>query len=245
MLAVRFNSNKRTRYFNFEKNNIFKLNDEVLVKVLDREKRAKIIFLDDKIKPNFPILNSKCIRKLSEKEKEIFKKISERKKYARSVFLRKAFKYKLKLKLIDVKYSTGKNLFSFFLKSGIREINLLNFKKDIIRTLKARVELKQIGSRDEARRIGGLGPCGIKLCCSAFLPKLQTVSIKAVKDQHLPLNPARISGVCGKLFCCLNYEENNYRGKAKLTFKVDPALLLKKCTQKDEIKQSSNLPEFY
>lgn len=247
MLIVRFKSTNRTRCFNFDasKNIDFKLYDDVLIKLLGKEKCAQIIFLDDKVKPSMPILNLNCIRKPNIKEREILKKQNSKKKSLSNIFIKKTLKHGLKLKLADIKYNVNKKLFTFFTKSTCKSTDLTELKRDLSYALKTKVELKELSPRDEARRLGGIGPCGKKLCCSSFLTRLQGVSIKTVKAQNMPLNPARISGVCGKLLCCLNYEENNYKEKNKLKLEVDPSILLEKCNQKELETKRSNVPNYY
>jgi cell fate regulator YaaT (PSP1 superfamily) len=96
--------------------------------------------------------------------------------------------------------------------------------KDLASVFRTRIELRQIGVRDEAKMIGGLGPCGLTLCCSTFLGDFAPVSIKMAKEQSLSLNPTKISGICGRLFCCLNYEQETYEGIRKRLPRVNSIL---------------------
>ncbi len=115
----------------------------------------------------------------------------------------------LPMKLVDARYAFDKNTltFSFFAEKRVDFRNLL---KILASTYKTRIELIQIGVRDKAREIGGIGMCGQELCCARFLNKLDNVSINMAKNQDLALNPNKINGVCGRLLCCLNYENENY-----------------------------------
>ncbi|MEA2016008.1 MAG: regulatory iron-sulfur-containing complex subunit RicT [Actinomycetota bacterium] len=125
-------------------------------------------------------------------------------------------KYKLKMKLVDVHVLFGKSKIIFYFTSEKR-VDFREMVKELATNFKMRIELRQIGVRDEAKIIGGLGPCGRKLCCKSFLTDFEPISIKMAKDQNLPLNPFKISGVCGRLMCCLRYEYDMYRefvGKA-------------------------------
>lgn len=242
---MRYKSTNRTSCFNFVKNANFKLHDYVFIKVLGKDRFAEIVFLDDKIiRENIPILNIRNIRKASKKELEILRKVERRRKYAVGLFSKKALKHGLSLKLVDVKHHLVKNIYTFIIKSVGREVDLKGFLSDLISTLKAKVEIKSIGDRDETRRRGGLGICGRQLCCAAFLRGFEFVSIKMVKDQNLPMNPSRISGVCGKLLCCIRYEEEYYSKMSKAKIKLDPAVLLKGCREKDNLNKG-NLPSFY
>ncbi len=120
----------------------------------------------------------------------------------------------LDMKLVDVKYSFEGNKVTFFFTSDDR-VDFRALVKDLASALHARIELRQIGVRDEARMIGGLGVCGNPLCCTMFLNEFQPVSIKMAKTQNLSLNPTKISGTCGRLMCCLKYEQEAYEDAAK------------------------------
>ena len=247
MLLVRFKTTNRTRCFNFSirESNDLKLYDDIIIKIMGKDKLAKIVFLDDKLDPNLPVLNSNCIIKLKTKEKEALKKHSSKKKSLVNIFVKKAIKHNLKLKLVDVKYNVVKKSFTFLLKSTNKDLDLTNLKKELSYTLKSKVEIKVLSARDEARKICGYGPCGRGLCCSLFLQRLKPVSIKTVKDQNMPLNPARISGACGKLLCCLNYEEENYKERNNMKLKIDPSIFLEKCDQREIETEKNNIPNYY
>ncbi len=119
-------------------------------------------------------------------------------------------KYKLKMKLIDVHVLFDKSKMIFYFTSEKR-VDFREMVKELATHFKMRIELRQIGVRDEAKIVGGLGPCGRNLCCKSFLTDFESISIKMAKDQNLPLNPFKISGVCGRLMCCLRYEYDLYR----------------------------------
>ena len=119
-------------------------------------------------------------------------------------------KHKLPMKLIDVDYVfDGSSITFYFTAEG--RVDFRALVRDLASALKTRIELRQIGVRDEAKMVGGLGPCGRTLCCALFLDEFHPISIRMAKEQHLPLNPAKISGVCGRLMCCLRYEQDSYR----------------------------------
>jgi cell fate regulator YaaT (PSP1 superfamily) len=119
-------------------------------------------------------------------------------------------KHELPMKLIDIEYVFDGSSITFYFTSEGR-VDFRSLVRDLASALKTRIELRQIGVRDEAKMIGGLGPCGRTLCCAAFLDDFHPISIRMAKEQHLPLNPAKISGVCGRLMCCLRYEQEAYR----------------------------------
>ena len=115
----------------------------------------------------------------------------------------------LPMKLVKAEYSFDGSRLTFYFTAEKR-VDFRMLVRDLARTFRSRIELRQIGPRDEAKLLGGIGPCGRILCCASFLPDYARVSIKMAKDQDLPLNPSKISGVCGRLLCCLSYEHEQY-----------------------------------
>lgn len=116
----------------------------------------------------------------------------------------------LPMKLIDAEFSFDRSKIMFYFTAEGR-IDFRDLVKDLANVFKTRIELKQIGVRDEAKMLGGFGPCGRTLCCAAFLKDFEPVTIKMAKEQNLPLNPTKISGLCGRLMCCLSYEHKTYK----------------------------------
>ena len=133
------------------------------------------------------------------KEEEGFKKFEEL-----------AAGHDLVMKLINVHVMFDKSKMVFYFTSDKR-VDFREMVKELASYFKIRIELRQIGVRDEAKIIGGLGPCGLNLCCKSFLTDFESISIKMAKDQNLPLNPLKISGICGRLMCCLKYEYEEYK----------------------------------
>ncbi|NLC31830.1 MAG: stage 0 sporulation family protein [Clostridiales bacterium] len=123
--------------------------------------------------------------------------------------------HRLDMKLVKVEYTFDRNKLTAYFTSGGR-VDFRTLVKDLAATFMTRIELKQIGVRDEAKMLGGLGSCGRPLCCSEFLGDFEPVSIKMAKEQNLSLNPTKISGVCGRLMCCLKYEQEQYERARKL-----------------------------
>jgi cell fate regulator YaaT (PSP1 superfamily) len=116
----------------------------------------------------------------------------------------------LPMKLIDAEFSFDRSKIIFYFTAEGR-VDFRDLVKDLANAFKTRIELKQIGVRDEAKILGGLGPCGRALCCATYLKDFEPVTIKMAKDQNLPLNPTKISGLCGRLMCCLGYEHKTYK----------------------------------
>jgi cell fate regulator YaaT (PSP1 superfamily) len=128
---------------------------------------------------------------------------------ARVVFDEKVFEHKLDMKLVDVELTFDLTKVIFYFTADER-VDFRELVKDLASAFRMRIELRQIGVRDEAKILNGIGNCGRTLCCATFLDDFQPVSIKMAKDQNLSLNPVKISGVCGRLMCCLKYEEETY-----------------------------------
>lgn len=130
-------------------------------------------------------------------------------KEALEVCTEKIQRHDLDMNLVDVEYTFDNNKVIFYFTADGR-VDFRELVKDLAAVFKTRIELRQIGVRDEAKMLGGIGPCGRSLCCSTWLGDFEPVSIKMAKDQNLSLNPAKISGICGRLFCCLKYEHDVY-----------------------------------
>ena len=144
-----------------------------------------------------------------EEDKRTAEKNRQREKEAMIVCEKKIAAHKLEMKLVDVECSFEGNKIIFFFTADGR-VDFRELVKDLAGVFHARIELRQIGVRDEAKMLGGLGICGQPFCCKRFLEDFQPVSIKMAKTQNLSLNPAKISGSCGRLMCCLKYEQHAY-----------------------------------
>ncbi|MBN2830842.1 MAG: stage 0 sporulation family protein [Candidatus Omnitrophica bacterium] len=141
------------------------------------------------------------------------KQVEDNRTKAKEVFNscnKKIEEHKLDMKLVKAEYSFDRSKIIFYFTSAGR-VDFRNLVKDLAKIFKARIELKQIGVRDEARLFGGFGPCGRELCCSRFLKDFEPVTIKMAKEEGLPLNPPKISGICGRLMCCLSFEYESYK----------------------------------
>jgi cell fate regulator YaaT (PSP1 superfamily) len=188
----------------------FSMGDHVIVETSRGVEYGEIVLAnrdveDDKIVQ--PL--KKILRKATQKDAEhlLHNKAKEREAY--KICLKKIDHYKLEMKLIDVEYTFDNNKILFYFTADGR-VDFRELVKDLASVFKTRIELRQIGVRDEAKMIGGLGVCGRPLCCATFLGEFQPVSIKMAKEQNLSLNPTKISGTCGRLMCCLKYEQDVY-----------------------------------
>ncbi len=216
IIGVRFKSAGKIYYF--EPNGLeIKKGDNVIVEVTRGTECGEVVMVDRKIdekefsQPLKPIL-----RIATDDDIAQMKKNHEKEEYAFQVCVEKVRRHKLDMKLIDVEYTFDNNKILFYFTADGR-VDFRELVKDLVAVLKTRIELRQIGVRDEAKMLGGLGICGREFCCSTFLGEFQPVSIKMAKEQGLSLNPTKISGTCGRLMCCLKYEQNAYEDLLKTT----------------------------
>lgn len=149
------------------------------------------------------------LRKATDEDMQVYEKNKQKEKEAMEICKKKVKEHGLPMRLIDVEYTfdMGKIIF-YFTAEG--RVDFRELVKDLAAIFKTRIELRQIGVRDEAKMLGGLGTCGRVLCCNCFLGEFEPVSIRMAKEQNLSLNPAKISGICGRLMCCLKYESEVY-----------------------------------
>ncbi|MBB5325865.1 cell fate regulator YaaT (PSP1 superfamily) [Anoxybacillus tepidamans] len=151
----------------------------------------------------------KVIRIADAKDKMVVEDNKKAAQEAYQICLKKVEEHGLEMKLVDVEYTFDRNKVIFYFTADGR-VDFRELVKDLASIFRTRIELRQIGVRDEAKMLGGIGPCGRMLCCSTFLGDFDPVSIKMAKDQNLSLNPTKISGLCGRLMCCLKYENDEY-----------------------------------
>ena len=219
IIGVRFKKLGKIYFFNPENLNI-KKGDKVIVETAQGEEYAEVLIAnrivdDDKIVA--PL--KKVLRIATNKDTKHYEDCKKKEKEAFNVALKKIKEHKLEMTLTDVevKFDNSKILF-YFTADG--RIDFRDLVKDLATIYKTRIELRQIGVRDEVKRIGGNGVCGRELCCCTFLNNFDTVSIKMAKEQNIALNPAKISGNCGRLMCCLKYEQEAYEEKLNKLPKV-------------------------
>lgn len=209
VISAKFEDNSKDYYFD-PKGRFYKKGDKVVVKTVNGLDIAVVT------KSNFKISSSDfqeelqpVIRKVNEKDLQTLKNHEEK---SREVFKQadKIIKnFNLEMKLLKVKYSFDGNKL-IFIYSAENRVDFRELLKEFASIFKARIELKQIGIRDEAKMLGGLGPCGKGVCCAAHLKDFEKVSLKFAKNQGLALNTSKLSGMCGRLMCCLAYENDIY-----------------------------------
>ena len=209
VIGVRFRSAGKIYYFDPAGLDI-KQGDNVIVETARGVEYGKVVLglrqiEDDKIiQPLKPV-----IRLATSEDDEIERKNKEKEKEAFQICLEKIKKHELEMKLIDSEYTFDNNKVLFYFTADGR-IDFRELVKDLASVFKTRIELRQIGVRDETKIVGGIGICGRTLCCNSHLSEFAPVSIKMAKEQNLSLNPTKISGVCGRLMCCLKNEQEAY-----------------------------------
>ncbi|OEF95739.1 PSP1 domain-containing protein [Desulfuribacillus alkaliarsenatis] len=149
------------------------------------------------------------LRLATDEDKKNVEENNKKAEEALAVCQEQVINHKLEMKLVDVEYTFDRNKIIFYFTADGR-VDFRELVKDLAAVFRTRIELRQIGVRDEAKMLGGIGPCGRPLCCASFLGEFDPVSIRMAKDQNLSLNPAKISGICGRLMCCLKYETDSY-----------------------------------
>ena len=214
IIGVRFKKLGKIYFFN-PRNLKLEKGDKVIVETTQGEEYGEVVIPNRKIEEE-KIMEplKKVIRIATYKDNKHFDYCKKTEKEAFKVCQEKIKKHKLDMNLIDVecKFDNSKILF-YFTADG--RIDFRELVKDLAAIYKTRIELRQIGVRDQVKRIGGNGVCGRELCCCTFLRDFEAVSIKMAKEQNISLNPSKISGNCGRLMCCLKYEDNVYTEKLK------------------------------
>ncbi len=216
IIGVRFKNNGKTYYFSPNGKKITG-SDKVIVETARGLECGDVVIpnrmVDENeiispLKPVVRIATEKDLAQVEEnraKEKEAFKTCEE-----------KIADHGLEMNLVDVEYTFDGNKILFYFTADGR-VDFRELVKDLASVFRTRIELRQIGVRDESKMLGGLGICGRPFCCNSFLGDFQPVSIKMAKEQGLSLNPTKISGTCGRLMCCLKYEQDAYESLLKIT----------------------------
>ena len=219
IIGVRFKEVGKIYYFDPDGAKL-KKNDLVIVETA-RGIECGEVALENKEVDDEKIVHplKKLIRKATEADLATVEENRKKEAAAFEICLEKIEKHRLEMKLIDVEYTFDNSKILFFYTAPAR-VDFRELVKELAATFRARIELRQIGVRDESKMLGGIGICGRPFCCSIFLSDFQPVSIKKAKEQGLSLNTGKISGSCGRLMCCLKYEQESYDHLLKHTPKV-------------------------
>lgn len=209
IISVKFKDSGKAYFFD-PKNLEFSKDDKVIVKTSSGIECGTVVTGNVKVKDELIVSPLKpVIRKANKHDYKTLEIIKAKEKQAMDICKRRIAVHKLDMKLIDAEYSFDMKKVVFFFIADER-IDFRNLVKDLASSLHARIELRQVGVRDQAKLIGGISKCGREFCCKAFLDDFHPVSIKMAKQQSLSLNPTKISGTCGRLMCCLKYEQDAY-----------------------------------
>ncbi|HHU48101.1 MAG: PSP1 domain-containing protein [Caldicoprobacterales bacterium] len=249
VVGVRFKKAGKIYYFGPNDFDL-KVDDHVIVETARGIEYGDVV-VPPKMVPDEEIVSplKPVIRKANEEDE---RQVIENKKKEEEAFQigeEKIAAHQLPMNLVDVELTFDNSKLIFYFTADGR-IDFRELVKDLASVFKTRIELRQIGVRDEAKMLGGMGPCGLSLCCSTFMGDFHPVSIKMAKEQNLSLNPAKISGLCGRLMCCLKYEQDYYEcvrgimpkaGREVLT-PEGPAVVLETnlLTQKVKVKLTSD-----
>ncbi len=219
VVGVRFKKAGKIYYFDPDDQNIDE-NTYVIVETARGIEMGKVVLPNREVDIEEIVAPlKKVIRIATEEDIEHHKENIGNEKEAMDICLQKIKEHNLDMKLIDVEYTFDNNKILFYFTADGR-IDFRELVKDLAAIFKTRIELRQIGVRDETKMMGGIGICGRVLCCKGFLCEFQPVSIKMAKEQGLSLNPSKISGCCGRLMCCLKYEHEAYEEVLKKMPKV-------------------------
>ncbi|MBQ6555754.1 MAG: stage 0 sporulation family protein [Firmicutes bacterium] len=209
VIGVRFKKAGKIYYFD-PTGNEFQFGDGVIVETVRGVEYGTVALANREVSDDEIISPvKKIIRPATERDREIVEENIEKAKKAKITCQKCADDHGLGMKVTDVEMTFDMNKIIFFFTADGR-IDFRDLVKDLAAIFKTRIELRQIGVRDEAKMLNGIGVCGRTLCCATFLGDFHPVSIKMAKDQGLSLNPTKISGICGRLMCCLKYEQDTY-----------------------------------
>ncbi len=219
IVGVRFK--KPGKIYFFDANNFtIEKGSFVIVETVNGYEYGEVVIANRQL-PEEKIVNplKKVIRIATNKDIKQYNENKAKEKEALKICQEKIKKHNLDMNLIDVEYKFDNSKILFYFTADGR-IDFRELVKDLAAIFKTRIELRQIGVRDEIKRLGGNGMCGRELCCCSFLGNFETVSIKMAKEQNISLNPSKISGNCGRLMCCLKYEQDVYEEKLKRLPKI-------------------------
>ena len=209
VIGVRFRTAGKIYYFD-PVNTEFKKNDHVIVETARGVEYGTVVLPNREVEDEKVVQPLKpIIRKATDMDAKTFEKNREKEKEALKICHEKILKHNLEMKLIDAEYTFDNNKVLFYFTADGR-VDFRELVKDLAAVFRTRIELRQIGVRDETKILGGIGVCGRPLCCHSYLSDFVPVSIKMAKEQSLSLNPTKISGICGRLMCCLKNEEDTY-----------------------------------
>ena len=220
VVGIKFKNGGKLYFFAPKEGDVYERNMPVVVETSRGLEYAwvaypeKFVTEDDIVPPLKPI-----IRIATQKDKDFYEQCEAKKPQAMQICKEKIIARGLEMKLVDCEYAfDGSKIVFFFTSPG--RVDFRELVKDLATALHARIELRQVGTRDETKYLGGIAPCGRVCCCAGNMPEFKKVSVKMAKNQGLSLNPGKISGLCGRLMCCLSYENDYYADAVKKMPKI-------------------------
>ena len=220
VVGIKFKNGGKLYFFAPKEGDVYERNMPVIVETSRGLEYAwvaypeKFVTEDDIVPPLKPI-----IRIATQKDKDFYAQCEAKRPHAMQICKEKVAAHNLEMKLIDCEYAfDGSKVVFYFTSPG--RVDFRELVKDLATALHSRIELRQVGTRDETKYLGGIAPCGRVCCCAGNMPEFKKVSVKMAKNQGLSLNPGKISGLCGRLMCCLSYENDYYADAIKKLPKV-------------------------
>ncbi len=220
VVGIKFKNGGKLYYFSPKAGDVYARNMPVVVETSKGIEYAWVAYPEKEVPDDEVVLPLKpVVRIATQKDKDFYAECEAKKPRAMQVCKEKIIKHELEMKLVDCEYAFDGTKLVFYFTSANR-VDFRELVKDLASTFKTRIELRQVGTRDETKYLGGLAPCGRVCCCAGNMPEFKKVSVKMAKNQGLSLNPGKISGLCGRLMCCLSYENDYYAEAVKKMPKV-------------------------
>ena len=220
VVGIKFKNGGKLYYFAPKDGEVYTRNMPVVVETAKGIEYAWVVYPEQEVNESEIVSPLKpIVRIATQKDTDFYKSCEEKKPQAMQICKEKIRKHGLEMKLVDCEYAFDGSKVIFFFTSSSR-VDFRELVKDLASALHSRIELRQVGTRDETKYLGGIAPCGRVCCCAGNMPELKKVSVKMAKVQGLSLNPGKISGLCGRLMCCLGYEIEHYTETSKNMPKV-------------------------
>ena len=220
VVGIKFKNGGKLYYFAPKEGEVYERNMPVVVETSKGLEYAWVAYPEKQVEEDEVVQPLKpVVRIATQKDKDFYAECEKKRPAAMQTCREKIIKHGLEMKLVDCEYSfDGSKLVFSFTSAG--RVDFRELVKDLASTFHTRIELRQVGNRDETKYLGGIAPCGRVCCCAGNMPECKKVSIKMAKQQGLSLNPGKISGLCGKLMCCLSYESEYYADAYKKMPKI-------------------------
>ena len=220
VVGIKFKNGGKLYYFAPKAGEVYTRNMPVIVETAKGTEYAWVAYPEREVEESEIVSPLKPILRIAtQKDTDFYRACEEKKPQAMQICKEKILKHGLEMKLVDCEYAFDGSKIVFFFTSASR-VDFRELVKDLASALHSRIELRQVGTRDETKYLGGIAPCGRVCCCAGNMPEFKKVSVKMAKAQGLSLNPGKISGLCGRLMCCLGYEVDHYLESSKKLPKV-------------------------